>query len=122
MSHKKYKILSTGVIKKDPTSNIAHIEVVNLDSDDTRKVIVQAFDWDSNSPVAIPVTPSGTVTINPNTLVSFDVFLIDVINHFEVRITFVKTSEDVVANVFETQGATPLKSIWHKELKQVDLD
>ncbi|WP_338470819.1 hypothetical protein R4Z10_18895 [Niallia sp. XMNu-256] len=116
------KVLSTGVIKKHPASNIAHIEIVNLDVNDSRAVIVQVFNWDTNRPVAIPVTPANTVTINPNTLVSFDASLVGVQDHFEVRITFVRTSEDVVANVFELQNDTPLKSIWHEELRRVFLD
>lgn len=119
MAHRN-KTLSTGVIKKDPTSNFAHIEVVNLDPNDSRTVFVQAFNWDTNSPVAIP--GSSLVTLNPNTLVSFNASLAGVVNHFEVRITFIRTSEDAVANVFEVQDNTPLKSIWHGELRHVDLD
>ena len=66
-------ILTTGVLYKNPNTVEAHIEVVNLDSNESRVVTVQVFNWGNAATQtgAVAIFQS-TVTLPPNTTQMFN--------------------------------------------------
>jgi len=115
-----HSCLSTGVIKRDVTSTLAHIEIVNL-SPRPVTVCVFGFDWDTNPPVAIPVTPGSPIVIPANSNRAFDVSLASVSDHYEIRIAL-PGCQDIIANVFAlTAGGNVVagNTVLFKELVSV---
>jgi len=137
MSKKSKKIIkSSGIIHNfNLQAIVADIEIINLDSDDSRKVLVEVFNWSDNIPVALPVMSfngpdfiegdGGPIEIEPITDCGFFVRLRDnQVFAYEVRITFFKTTEDVVAS---SQGLRFFENvvgqtIRHLDFRTVDLD
>jgi hypothetical protein len=69
------RTLYTGVLVRDPASFNAHVDVVNIDPALSQTVAVEVLDWGVDqlwsNPTAVPVSPSGPVTIGPHTHRSF---------------------------------------------------
>jgi hypothetical protein len=126
------KKLSTGVLVRDPTSVNAHVDVVNLDPDDSRTVTVEIFDWGVdqlwNDPKPVLVSPSGPTAIGPHTNQAFLAEITQattqpgfILAHYEIRIT-VPTDKDVVVNCFalDSDGRIiPVNTVIHKNLIEV---
>jgi hypothetical protein len=82
------------------------IQVINIDVDDDRHVLVQVFDWSNNAPVAVPVASvngpnftfggGGPIEIEESTAAAFFTTTFFAPSRYEVRVTFFNTSEDVV--------------------------
>ncbi|KRE35123.1 hypothetical protein [Paenibacillus sp. Soil522] len=95
-------VRSTGVLKKNPSTTVAHTEVMNRGSSPVT-VTVMVFNWDSNSPVRIG---NNTVTIPANTLRFFNTNLTGVDDHYEV-VVILPTTSNVIVNHFGTAGNVP---------------
>ncbi|MBG9733302.1 hypothetical protein [Paenibacillus alvei] len=137
MSKKSNKIVkSSGIIHNfNLQAIVTDIEIINLDSDDTRKVLVEVFNWSDNIPVGLPVISfngpnfivgdGGPIKIEPNTACGFFARLSDnQVFAYEVRITFFDTKEDVVAT---SQGLRFFENVvgqrvFHDNFRTVDLD
>jgi hypothetical protein len=99
LSFCKY-ILSTGVLRRNSSTNFLTVEAMNADPDDSRTVTVEMFDWSSGSPVLLPMVDPTTQTIPPNQYRTFRSFQLPPATFaYEVRIIHPK-DEDVVTNVF----------------------
>lgn len=61
-------ILSTGVLRRNSSTNFITVEAMNADPNDSRSVTVRMFDWSSGSPVLLPMVDPTTQTIPPNIL------------------------------------------------------
>ena len=132
MAHNR--ILSTGVLVRDPASFNAHVEVVNLNPIDMHTVKVEIFDWGVdqlwNDPKPVPVNPSGPTTIGPHTNQTF-IALIDQsttqptqnLSHYEIRITLPR-DKDLVINCFAIEAGgriIEVNTVRHRELVEVVL-
>jgi hypothetical protein len=130
MAHNR--ILSTGVLLREPASFNAHVEVVNLDPNDTHTVKVEIFDWGVdqvwNDPKPVPVSPSGSTAIGPHTNQSF-IALINQsttqptlkLSHYEVRITLPR-DKDIVVNCFAIEAGgriIEVNTVRHRDLVEV---
>jgi hypothetical protein len=132
MAHNR--ILSTGVLVRDPASFNAHVEVVNLDPNDTHTVIVEIFDWGVdqlwNNPQPVPVSPSGPVDIGPHTNQAFIALITQATTqpglnlvHYEIRITLPR-DKDLVVNCFAidlNERIIEGNTVCHRELVEVSL-
>lgn len=130
MSTKSKKtIKSSGIIFNfNLQALVTDIEIINLDSDDWRKVLVEVFNWSDNIPVALPVTSfngpnfivgdGGPIKIEPKTDCGFFVRLLDnQVFAYEVRITFFDSTEDVVAS---SQGLRFFENVVGQTVRYVD--
>lgn len=94
--------LSTGVLKKNPSTASAHTEIMNRRSSAVN-VTVMVINWDSDSPVTIGNT---SVSIPANSLRSFSTSLTGVADHYEV-IVILSTSSNVIVNHFGVVNNVP---------------
>jgi hypothetical protein len=126
------RILSTGVLHRDPASSEAHVQVVNLNPIDTHTVKVEIFDWGVeqvwNDPKPVPVSPSGPTAIGPHTNQAF----LALINQsttqpgqelglYEIRITLPR-HKDLVVNCFAFETGSRIievNTVRHRELVEV---
>jgi len=123
--------LSTGILLRDPASFNAHVDVGNFSA--SRQIIeVEMWDWgvdqEWDAPKQIPVSPSGAVIVNPNTLRSFLAVITQStaqpslnLSHYEVRVK-VSDGKNVVVNCFaiEAGGAiVPGNTVLHKQLVEI---
>ncbi|MCM3746068.1 hypothetical protein M3223_01730 [Paenibacillus pasadenensis] len=93
---------STGVLKKNPSTETAHVEVMNRsDADITATILV--FSWDSDSPVMIGET---SVIVPVGSLRSFSTSLIDVFEHYEV-VAILSSAANVIVNHFGIADNVP---------------
>lgn len=129
-------VKSSGIIHNfNLQAIVTDIEIINLDSDDSHKVLVEVFNWSDNIPVALPVTSfngpnfivgdGGPIEIEPKTACGFFARLRDnQVFAYEVRITFFDKTEDVVASsqglrFFENVVGQTLR---HEDFRVVELD
>ncbi|MGG1680333.1 hypothetical protein ACIFOT_32270 [Neobacillus sp. NRS-1170] len=115
------KILTTGVLNRHINTQVAHVELVNLDPNSFRKITVQVYSWNTTPTLLNQVI----FNIPPN---QNRVFSQNVANtvHYEVRL-IVKRDEDVVVNVFGTsppnnQTNQEGNTVLYSELTEVELD
>lgn len=117
------KILTTGILNRHINTQVAHVEIVNLDPDSDRKITVQAYRWDFG--FGSTLLQEETFNLSPN---EFQIFNQDVSNtiHYEVRL-IVKKDEDVVVNVFgvsppNLQTINEGNTVLYSQFTEVDLD
>ena len=127
------KILSTGVLVRDPASFNAHIDVVNLDPVVSQTVTVEILDWGVNqlwsNPTPVPVIPSGAITIGPHTHQSFLALITQstaqpslALALYEIRIT-IPDDPQLVVNCFALDANDKVvegNTVLHEELVEVD--
>lgn len=136
MSHKPKIVKSSGIIANgNLQAIIVDVEIVNLDPDDSRKVLVEVFNWSGQSPVALPVISfngpnfiegnGGPIKIKPNTVCGF-IARLSVNNAFayEVRVSFFDKSDDVVASSWGLRNLENVvgQTVLHENFKTVELD
>lgn len=123
--------LSTGILLRDPSSFNAHVDVGNF-SPGRQMVEVAIWDWgvdqEWDTPKPIPVSPSGAVIVNPNSLRSFLAVITQstvqptqTLSHYEIRITLSET-KNVVVNCFAIEaGGTVVvgNTVLHKSLVEL---
>lgn len=123
--------LSTGILLRDPESFNAHVDVGNF-SPSRQIVEVEMWDWgvdqEWDAPEPIPVSPSGAVIVNPNTLRAFLAVITQStvqpaqsLSHYEVRVT-VSDTKNVVVNCYAIKpgGAIVLgNTVLHKNLVEI---
>src|SRR6516164_3072435 len=104
------KILSTGVLVRDPASFNAHVDVVNVDPALSQTVAVEILDWGVDQvwskPTPVPVNPSGPVTVGPHTHQSFIALITQstaqpslALSLYEIRVT-IPDDPQLVVNCF----------------------
>lgn len=127
------KILSTGVMVRDPASFNAHVDIVNVDPALSQTVSVEILDWGVdqvwNNPTPVPVNPSSPVTIGPRTHQSFISLITQstaqpglALALYEIRITIPDDSQ-LVANCFAVDADGKIiegDTVLHEELVEVD--
>ncbi|OXM84969.1 hypothetical protein CF651_18020 [Paenibacillus rigui] len=96
------KTLTTGVLRRNPNTQFALVDVANLSYDTVNEIAVQVFDWSSGSAVPLAVQPCELevckVALSPN---SSDFLYADVSGvefKYEVRITLPREA-NVLVNV-----------------------
>lgn len=94
---------TTGILRRNPGTNFALADVVNLNRNTSRRVLVQVFDWSSGTPIALPVLPCNATrcvqTVAPNNTVFLFADVSNVAFTYEVRITHV-VDRNLVVNVY----------------------
>ncbi|MCO0599224.1 hypothetical protein NGI46_17580 [Peribacillus butanolivorans] len=137
MSKKTKKIVkSSGIIGNyNLQAIVLDVELVNLDPDDSRKVLVEVFNWSDQIPVALLVESfngpnnilgdGGPIEIEPNTVCGFIIRLRD--NQafaYEIRITFFDTTEDVIASSHGLRNFENVvgQTLRHEDFSVVELD
>lgn len=117
------RILTTGIINRHINTEVAHVEIVNLDPDSDRRITVQAYRWDLG--VGSTLLSQQTFNLSPN---QFLIFNQDVANtfHYEIRL-LVRNDEDVVVNIFGTSGPDlnvnhEGNTFYYSQLTEVELD
>lgn len=124
--------LSTGILARDRSSVNVHIDVANLSAFE-RTIRVELYDWGVDQlwkePIPIPVTPTGNISIAPNSLRSFLAPIAQstaqpaqLLAHYEVRAT-VSDIEDVVVNCFalDNDGSViPGNTVLHNSLVRIN--
>ncbi|MFF2290467.1 hypothetical protein [Peribacillus butanolivorans] len=104
----KHKIKSSGILMNNQTILIfSHIELLNVDPDDSRDVTVLVLDWGVGAGPSSQTNPVGTFlnfsgTIPPNTQQRLNAE-IPADHHYEVRVTF--KGDDFSVNIFGTESA-----------------
>jgi hypothetical protein len=128
------QILSTGALARHPLSVNAHVDVVNLNADQSRIVTVEVFDWGVDQvwdkPTPVQVDPSGPIKVTPHSLQSFITLITKstaqpdaALSHYEVRITL-PNPDGMVVNCFATDNQGKVveeNSLLHKELVEISL-
>ena len=123
--------LSTGILARDPLSFNAHVDVGNF-SPSRQMIEVQIWDWgvdqEWDAPMPIPVSPSGPVILNPNSLRSFLAVITQstvqpslTLSHYEVRIV-VSETKNVVVNCFAIEAGGTIvvgNTVLHKSLVEL---
>lgn len=105
MSH---KIKSSGILMNNQTFPIfAHIELLNVDPDNSRNVTVLVLNWGAGEGGTSQTNPVGTLlnfsgTIPPNTQTRLNAIVPSGI-HYEIRVTF--KDDDFSVNAFGTAAA-----------------
>ncbi|KEK21631.1 hypothetical protein [Bacillus gaemokensis] len=124
-----YKIKSSGALMNNQTFSIfAHIELLNVDPDNSRNVTVLVLDWGAGAggtsqtnPVATLLNFSGTIPPNTQTRLNA---VVPAGHHYEVRITY--KGDDFSVNTFGTRaaGAGWLEgyTVRNHEFFKIDLD
>ena len=123
------KVLSTGVLIRDPSSFNANVTVVNTGAAAGQTALVEVFDWGVeqvwSKPTPVPVSPSTAVAIGANTQQDF----IALINQstaqpalkltlYEIRITLPANSP-LIVNCFaiDEQGTlAAANTVLHAQL------
>jgi len=99
---------TTGILRRNPGTNFAVVDVVNLSRLYGRRVAVQVFDWSNGTPVALPVMPCNATRCVVNVPVNASRFLYadvsDVAFTYEVRVTRI-VGHNLVTNVFGLSNA-----------------
>ncbi|WP_246070527.1 hypothetical protein [Paenibacillus kobensis] len=101
---------TTGILRRNPGTNFAVVDAVNLSRLSSRRVAVQVIDWSNGTPVALPVSPCNrnrcvvTVPVNMSRFLFADVS--NVAFTYEVRVTRI-VDRNLVTNVFGLSN-TPL--------------
>ncbi|MCM3746861.1 hypothetical protein M3223_05775 [Paenibacillus pasadenensis] len=95
-------IRSTGVLKKNPSTDTANVDIMNR-GDSEISVNVLIISWDSDNPETI-----GNISdiIPSNSFRSFNTSLIDVAERYEI-IIFLSSASNVVINHFGTFDNVP---------------
>jgi hypothetical protein len=102
-----HKVLSTGVLIRDPASFNADVTVVNTGDATEQKATVEIFDWGVmdvwNTPTPIPVIPSATAVIGAHTQQDFQALITQSTAQpslnlvlYEIRITLPEKSPMIV--------------------------
>jgi hypothetical protein len=123
------RILSTGVLVRDPALTNVHVDVVNLAPNDTHTVTVEVFDWGVDQlwddPRPVLVSPAGPTAIGPHTKQAFLAVTPQTITHYEIRITLPRATPLVVncsAIDFQSGGRIIAgNTVRHSELVEVVL-
>jgi hypothetical protein len=123
------RILSTGVLVRDPALSTVHVDVVNLAANDRHTVTVEVFDWGVdqlwNDPQPVLVHPAGPTAIGPHTNQAFLAITPQAMTHYEIRITLPRDTPLVVncsAIDFESGGRIIAgNTVRHRELVEVML-
>lgn len=101
-------VFSTGILRRNPGTTFALVDLVNLGAATANRMTVQVFDWSSGLPVALNLTPCDTtkcfVSLAPGTsnFVYADVSGVEF--KYEVRITRAAFNRNVVFNVSGLSG------------------
>ncbi|MFU2014339.1 hypothetical protein ACM6Q7_04535 [Peribacillus butanolivorans] len=137
MSKKSNKIVkSSGIIGNfNLQALFLEIDLVNLDPDDSRKVLVEVFNWSDQIPVALPVVSfngpnnimgdGGPIEIEPNTVCGFIVALFaNQAFAYEIRITFFDTTEDIIASSHGLRNLENVvgQTLHHNDFRVVEID
>lgn len=120
------KIKSTGALNNISASPLlGHIELLNVDPDDSREVTLIVLDWGpgliQTGPVATLLSFDGTIP--PNTRRAFN-FTVALGSHYEVRISY--EGDDFSINTFGTTvgGTAWLEgyTVLNDEFFKIELD
>lgn len=125
-------IISTGVLTREPNTVSAVINIVNLNSNTPRNVVIEVWNWSSyNSPVKLPVLiDNNTPVIFPYKLrphhlaVMYTDLNAANVNLYEIRIIHLK-DQKIIANCFG-RSAPPYTSqegntVFQEELTRIHL-
>jgi hypothetical protein len=126
------KILSTGVLVRDPASFNAHVDVVNVDPALSQTVAVEILDWGVDQvwskPTPVPVNPSGPVTVGPHTHQSFIALITQstaqpslALSLYEIRVT-IPDDPQLVVNCFARDASGRIiegNTVLHADLAEV---
>ncbi|TVX88097.1 hypothetical protein [Paenibacillus agilis] len=92
---------STGILRKAPRTNYALVDVVNLNTRNSRSITVQVFDWSNGNPIPLKLSPrmrTGRIRVGPNKSVYVYADVSKVKFKYEVRITQ-SDARDLISNV-----------------------
>lgn len=97
------KIKSSGILENINGNILAHIQLLNVDPDDSRDVTLLVLDWGDSA--TLQTNPVGTFlsfsgTVPPNTRRSFAAEVLER-RHYEVRVTY--DGDDFSINTFATK-------------------
>ncbi|WP_225446473.1 hypothetical protein [Paenibacillus rhizovicinus] len=96
-------VFSTGILRRNPDTTYALVDLVNLGTTIANRMTVQVFDWSSGLPVALNLSPCNTtkclVSLAPGTsnFVFADVSGVEF--KYEVRISRAAFNRNVILNV-----------------------
>ncbi|MBP3965398.1 hypothetical protein [Paenibacillus lignilyticus] len=97
-------VFSTGILRRNPGTNFALVDLVNLGFANALRMKVQVFDWSSGLPVALTLTPCNTtkcfVSLAPGTSNFVYADVSSVQYKYEVRISRSTANRKVILNVF----------------------
>ncbi|SDX33007.1 hypothetical protein [Paenibacillus sp. CF384] len=97
-------VYSTGILRRNPGTNFALVDLVNLGYKNALRMCVQVFDWSSGLPVALKVSPCNTtkcfVPLAPGTSNFVYADVSSVSYKYEVRISRSTANRNVILNVF----------------------
>ncbi|MCR8844979.1 hypothetical protein NQ117_14955 [Paenibacillus sp. SC116] len=93
---------STGILRKAPRTNYALVDVVNLNTRNSRSVTVQVFDWSNGNAIPLKLSPyhlrTCRIRVGPNQSVYVYADVTKVKFKYEVRITQ-SDARDLISNV-----------------------
>jgi len=126
------RVLSTGVLIRDPASFNANITIVNTGNTTGQKATVEIFDWgveqEWSTPTPIPVSPSGSVDIGPHTQRDFIALITKSTAQpalnlvlYEIRITL-PLGSPLIANCFAIDNKDNLvatNTVLHSQLVSI---
>ncbi|SEO34959.1 hypothetical protein [Paenibacillus sp. OV219] len=96
-------VFSTGILRRNPGTNFALVDLVNLGKTIAREMRVQVFDWSSGLPVPLTLSPCNTTTclvsLAPGTSNFVYADVSNVQFRYEVRITRRSVNRNVILNV-----------------------
>ncbi|NBC72091.1 hypothetical protein GT003_24100 [Paenibacillus sacheonensis] len=99
----KRTVFSTGILRRNPGTSYALVDLVNLGSTSAKRITVQIFDWSSGLPVALDLTPCNSakclVSLAPGTSSFAYADVSGVAFKYEVRITRAAFNRNVILNV-----------------------
>ncbi|WP_308639942.1 hypothetical protein [Paenibacillus silvisoli] len=97
-------VYTTGILRRNPGTNFALVDLVNLGSFNALRMTVQVFDWSSGLPVPLTLTPCNTakcfVSLAPGTSNFVYADVSGVQYKYEVRISRRASNRNVILNVF----------------------
>lgn len=96
-------VYTTGLLRRNPDTHYALVDLVNLGTTIAKRMTVQVFDWSSGLPVALELTPCQTtkclVSLAPGTSDFVYADVSGVAFKYEVRIARHAANANVVLNV-----------------------
>lgn len=131
-SKQSYCTLTTGVLKREPDTVSAVINIVNLSKYNSENVIVEVWDWSNftkckkvlvligdNCPVKFPYK------LKPNNLAAMYAPLGCTVNLFEIRIIYPKGT-NIIANCFgrslRPSASQEGNTVLHSQLVEINLN
>lgn len=107
-------VLSTGILFREPETNMAVATVVNLDSFRAHALEVQVWDWtDQSNPTQLPVMIGGSAitfpyVVNPGTSVVMYTHLASTVALYEMRVLRY-SNRSLIVNCFG-RGGSPVST------------